>query len=193
MKRTISENMRNICFFCSEPILGKKTQEHIIPDSLLGKLCIKEETITGKEVFQYSRVKVPAHKVCNNEFGSLYEDRILKLLDKPEKLFAALKAEETGIRLIYGPDESVTSLFTTWLSKIYYGLFYNDYLKIEDNEYKEIAKKIIDTNNFRMIQDAYKDGVGFCLPSSLYVFESNNDFFDVRTFVYPQTIMMKIH
>ncbi len=44
-----------------------------------------------------------------------------------------------------------------------------------------------------MIQKAYKDEVGFCLPSSLYVFQSEKDFFDLRTFVYPQTIMMKIH
>jgi len=193
MKNTINENMKNTCFFCSEPILGKKTQEHIIPDSLLRKLGIKEKTITGKGVFQYSRIKVPAHKACNSKFGSIYENRILKLLDDPEKLIADLKAEEPGISIMYGPDESVTALFSTWLSKIYYGLFYNDYLKIADVEYKEIARSIIDTDNFRMIQNAYKDGVGFCLPSSLYVFQSDKDFFDLQTFIYPHTIMMKIH
>ncbi len=193
MKNTINENMRNTCFFCSKPILEKKTQEHIIPDSLLGKLGIKEETITGKGVFQYSRVKVPAHNTCNSRFGSKYEDRILKLLDDPEKLLEDLKAEGSGISIIYGPNESVTALFSTWLSKIYYGLFYNDYLKIDDVEHKKVSQSIIDTDNFRMIQKAYKDEVGFCLPSSLYVFQSEKDFFDLRTFVYPQTIMMKIH
>ena len=193
MKDTINDNMRNTCFFCSEPILEKKTQEHIIPDSLLGKLGIKEETIAGKGVFQYSRVKVPAHKTCNSEFGSRYEDRILKLLDDQEKLMEDLKAEESGTPIIYGPNESVTALFSTWLSKIYYGLFYNDYLKIDDIEHKKVSQSIIDTDNFRMIQKAYKDEVGFCLPSSLYVFQSEKDFFDLRTFVYPQTIMIKIH
>lgn len=184
--------MKSTCFFCSEPISDKKTQEHIIPNSLLGKLGIKEETVTGKGVFQYSRIKVPAHSSCNSGFGSEYEDRIIKLLDEPEQLFKDLKAEESGISIIYGPDESVTSLISTWLSKIYYGLFYNDYLKIDDKEHRETAQKIIDTDNFRMIQDAYKDGVGFCLPSSLYVFESEKDFFDLRTFIYPQMIMIKI-
>lgn len=193
MKNTINDNMRNTCFFCSEPILEKKTQEHIIPDSLLGKLGIKEKTITGKGAFQYSRVKVPAHKTCNSEFGSKYEDRIIKLLDDPEKLMADLKAEESGMSIIYGPNKSVTTLFSTWLSKIYYGLFYNDYLKIDEIEHEEVSQNIINTDNFRMIQNAYKDGVGFCLPSSLYVFQSDKDFFDLKTFVYPQTIMMKIH
>lgn len=191
-KKTINDNMRRTCFFCSEIIQDKKTQEHIIPDSLLGKLGIKEETVTGKGVFQYSRVKVPAHKDCNSNFGSEYENEILKLLDEPEKLFEELKKEESGISIIYGPDNSSTSLISTWLCKIYYGLFYNDYLKIDDLEQKETAEKIINTDNFRMVQNAYKDGVGFCIPSSLYVFESEKDFFDLRTFVYPKMIMIKI-
>lgn len=191
-KKTINDNMRRTCFFCSEIIEDKKTQEHIIPDSLLGKLGIKEETVTGKGMFQYSRVKVPAHKDCNSNFGSEYENEILKLLDEPEKLFEELKKEESGISIIYGPDNSSTSLISTWLSKIYYGLFYNDYLKIDDLEHKETAEKIINTDNFRMVQNAYKDGVGFCIPSSLYVFESEKDFFDLRTFVYPKMIMIKI-
>lgn len=184
--------MSNTCFFCSEQIVGKKSQEHIIPNSLLGKLGIKEETVTGKGVFQYSRIKVPAHRSCNSGFGSKYEDRILKLLDEPKKLFKDIKSEEYGISISYSPDESLTSLFSTWLSKIYYGLFYNDYLKISDTDYKKTAQNIIDSDNFRMIQNAYKDGVGFCLPSSLYVFESNKEFFDLKTFVYPQMIMIKI-
>ncbi len=192
MKNTIKENMTNICFFCSEPIAEKKTQEHIIPNSLLGKLGIKEETVTGIGTFQYSRIKVPAHSSCNSGFGSKYEDRIIKLLDDPEQLFKDLKVEEAGISIMYGPDEASTSLMSTWLSKIYYGFFYNDYLKIDDPKSKKTAEEIIDTDNFRMIQNAYKNGFGFNLPSSLYVFQSNKEFFDFRTFIYPQMIMMKI-
>jgi hypothetical protein len=192
-KNTINEDMRNTCFFCSQPIQGKKTLEHIIPNSLLGKLGIKEQTVSGKGEFQYSRVKVPAHKECNSGFGSDYEERVINMLDNPDKLFEDIKSEEAGILLQYGPDESTTSIISTWLSKIYYGLFYNDFLKINDDEYKETAKNIIDTGNFRLIQEAYKDGVGFCLPSSLYVFKSNKDYFDLRTMVYPQTIMIKIN
>lgn len=191
-KKTINDYMRRTCFFCSEIIEDKKTQEHIIPDSLLGKLGIKEETITGKGVFLYSRVKVPAHKDCNSNFGSEYENKILKLLDETEKLFEEIKNEESGISIVYSPNNSSTSLISTWLSKIYYGLFYNDYLKIDDLEHKKTSERIINTDNFRMIQNAYKDGIGFCLPSSLFVFKSDKDFFDLRTFVYPKMIMIKI-
>ncbi len=191
-KTIINDDMRNTCFFCSEPITEKKTQEHIIPNSLLGKLGIKEESLTGKGEFQYSRIKVPAHSDCNSGFGSVYENKILQLLDNPEQLFNALKSEESSISILYAPDESVTLLISTWLSKIYYGLFYNDYLKIDDKEHKRDAREIIDSDNFKMIRNSYKDGVGFCLPSSLYVFQSGKDFFDLRTFMYPQTIMIKV-
>lgn len=185
--------MKQTCFFCSEPIDGKKTLEHIIPNSLLGKLGIKEQTISGKGSFQYSRIKVPAHSHCNSEFGSNFEKKVIDLLDNPDKLYEDLISEEVGISMQYGPNESTTSIISTWLCKIYYGLFYNDFLKINDDEYKELAKNIIDNDNFRLIQNAYKDGVGFCLPSSLYVFKSNKDFFDLRTIVHPQTIMIKIN
>lgn len=187
--------MRKTCFFCSEIIVGKITQEHIISNSLLGKLGIKEKTVTGKGkgVYQYSRLKVPTHKYCNNNFGSEYENRILKLLDEPNNLFTDLINEESGIPIRYGPDISTTSLVSTWLSKIYYGLFYKYYLTTNDVEHKETAKYIIDSSNFRMIQNAYKNGVGFCLPSSLYVFQSKRNYFDLKTFIYPQMIMLKIN
>lgn len=187
------KSMRRSCFFCSQPIAGKKTQEHIIPNSLLGKLGIKEHTVVGKSSFQYSRVKVPAHATCNSSFGSFYESEIIKLLEDTDKLYYDLKIEENRIPIQYSPSDSITMLVSTWLSKIYYGLFYNDFLKIDDDELKETAKSIIDTDNFRIIQNAYKDGVGFCLPSSLYVFKSNQNFFDLQTIIYPQTILMKVN
>jgi hypothetical protein len=187
------EKMRGSCFFCSLPIVDKKTQEHIIPNSLLGKLGIKEQKITGKGSFQYSRVKVPAHGTCNSSFGSDYENAVINLLDDTDKLHEELKIAENGIPIIYCPSESITMIISTWLSKIYYGLFYNDLLKLEDQESKETAKDLLDTENFRIVQNAYRDGVGFCLPSSLFVFKSNQDYFDLRTIVYPKTILIKIN
>lgn len=186
------EELKNICFFCSKPIEEKKTQEHVIPDSLLGKLGIKQETLNGKGAFLYSRIKVPAHKTCNNEFGSQYENEVIRLLDNPVQLFEDLIEEENSILLRYDANKSVTSILSTWLLKIYYGLFYNDYLKVDDVNYKETCEAIINTHNFKIIQNAYKDGVGFYLPSSLFVFQSNNDKFDLLTFAYPQAIMIKI-
>ncbi len=188
-----SENLRNSCFFCSRQIDGKKSKEHIIPDSLLGKLGIKEQTVSGVSSFQYSRVKVPAHGACNSGFGSAYENKIIKLLNDTDKLFEKLKSEENEFPFEYEPSDSVTMLISTWLFKIYYGLYYHDFLKVDHDEFKVKAKDIIDSNNFRIIQNAYRDGVGFCLPSSLYIFKSNKDFFDLQTFIYPQLILMKVN
>lgn len=185
-------DLRKTCFFCSKPIEEKKSLEHIIPDSLLGKLGIKEAVLEGEGEFQYSRIKVPAHISCNSGFGSEYENRIIELLDNPQKLYEDLKAEESGIITEYTPDESLTMLISTWLCKIYYGLFYNDYLKLKESEFTKTAKEIIDSENFKMIQESYKDGVGFCIPSSLYVFNSENLNFDLKTNIYPQSIMIKI-
>ena len=103
-----------------------------------------------------------------------------------------MKAEESGIITQYTPDESLTMLISTWLCKIYYGLFYNDYLKLKESEFTKTAKEIIDSENFKMIQESYKDGVGFCIPSSLYVFNSENLNFDLKTNIYPQSIMIKV-
>lgn len=75
-------------FFCTEKIDAKKTLEHIVPNSLLGKLGIKEKTVTGQfNATQYSRVKVPAHESCNNQFGSDYENRALGLLENLQALY----------------------------------------------------------------------------------------------------------
>jgi hypothetical protein len=186
------ENTTKTCFFCSLSIDDKSTLEHIIPDSLLGKLGLKEKTLEGQGKFQYSRIKVPAHKICNSEFGSRYEKAILNLLDSPENLFTALTEGENLISLTYEPANDSVSLITTWLSKIYYGLFYNDYLKLHEPKWKAVCKEIIESGNFKLIQQSYKDNVGFSLPSSLFVFKLNNEDFDIRTFALPEAILIKI-
>src|SRR5690554_478937 len=98
------EDLRRTCFFCAERIEEKKTLEHIIPNSLLRKLSIKEKTITGQKETQYSRVKVPAHSTCNSGFGSDFENRALELLEDPDLLYESITNEEDGIAMMYGPD-----------------------------------------------------------------------------------------
>lgn len=183
---------KNLCFFCSREISEKKSKEHIIPDSLLGKLGIKNKTLTGRGEFTYSRLKVPAHAKCNSEFGSRYESEILEYLDYPDRTYETLTEEEKGIAVRYGPDDSTTSKISTWLLKIYYGIFYNDYLKVKDEEWKQISLNIIDTVNFNLVRESYKRNYGFYLPSSLYVFKTNNSEFNLRTFIFPQTILMQV-
>ena len=125
------ENLIKTCFFCSNPIEEKKSLEHIIADGLLGKLGLKEKTIEGQGKFQYSRIKVPAHSTCNTTFGSRYENEIQTLLDNPDDLYRVLIQEENLVSQTYQPSNDPISLITTWLSKVYYGLFYNDFLKLD--------------------------------------------------------------
>lgn len=186
------DDLRRVCFFCNKAIEEKKTLEHIIPNSLLGKLTIKEETITGRKKTQYSRIKVPAHSSCNSEFGSEYESRVLALLEDVESLYEAIKSEELGLPLMYGPDQSVSSIITTWLSKIYYGLFYYDLISTQDQEWKDICLSIVKGRNFEFVRTSYKNGYGFQLPSSLYVFKTNNTNTDLVTLVEPSSILLKI-
>lgn len=166
--------------------------EHIIPNSLLGKLGIKEETVTGERKTQYSRIKVPSHKICNNEFGSAYEDRVLELLEDPDNLYDLLISEENSLPTTYQPDNSANSIITTWLSKIFYGLFYDDLLKTNNEPWREICESIISSQNFEFVRSSYANGYGFQLPSSLYVFKTNNSATDLMTMASPSTILFKI-
>ncbi len=179
-------------FFCGEKIEGKKTLEHIIPNSLLGKLGIKEETVTGQRQVQYSRVKVPVHSACNSEFGSQYENRILELLDDVDSLYETLKSEESSMPMMYMPGESITEIMTTWLSKIFYGLFYYDLITSKDEEWKEVCSSLLGGQNFNYVRSSYKYGHGFQLPSSLYVFKTKNSEADLNTIVDPSSILIKI-
>ncbi len=187
------KQLRRTCFFCSEEIKEKKTLEHVIPNGVLGKFGIKEESVTGEREVQYSRVKVPAHASCNNGFGSKYEERVIELLNDTDSLFQAIKQEEVGLSMIYGPCDSVTAVFTTWLSKIYYGLFYYDYITTKDPFLRDLYSSIINSHNLDKVRQSYKYGYGFQLPSSLYVFKTNNNQFDLKTMVEPSAILIKIN
>jgi hypothetical protein len=188
----VENELNKQCFFCSKNIEGKKSMEHIIPNSLLGKLGIKEETVSGDRKTQYSRIKVPSHQACNNEFGSMYEEKVLGLLDDPDNLYELLIAEEALSPITYQPDESPTSIITTWLSKIFYGLFYDDLLKTNNDSWREICSTLIHGDNFKFVRSSYANGQGFQLPSSLYVFKTNNDTTDLITMAAPSSILFKI-
>jgi len=185
-------DLRKVCFFCDEAIEEKKTLEHIIPNSLLGRLGIKEKTITGRKETQYSRIKVPAHSSCNSEFGSHYENRALNLLNDLDSLYETIKSDEAGLPMVYGPDESATAIITTWLSKIYYGLFYYDLISTQDEEWREICSSVVMGQNFEYVRASYRNGHGFQLPSSLYAFKTKNADTDLVTLVDPSSILLKI-
>jgi hypothetical protein len=186
------DEFKRKCFFCSEIIEGKKSMEHVVPNSLLGKLEIKEVKVSGDRTTQYSRIKVPSHAKCNNEFGSAYEDKVFGLLENIDELYDILLAEEGFMPMMCHPDDSATSIISTWLSKIYYGMFYDDYLKTKDDSWREICLSIIESENFKFVKNSYKNGHGFQLPSSLYVFKTSNEDTDLVTMVSPSCILFKI-
>lgn len=186
------EDVRKSCFFCGKEIEKNKTLEHIIPNGLLKKLKIKEEVLNGNLNIQYSRIKVPAHQHCNNTFGSQYEELLLDLLDDPERIYNSI-ATDNGIAIQYSPEFNDTSIIRTWMTKIYYGLFYNDFLKTTDDHYREVCQKLIESKNFELTRESYQNNYGFNLPSSLYVFKTKNTEFDLRTIEDPATIMLRIN
>lgn len=181
------------CFFCGKAIDGKSNPEHVIPNRLLGRLGIKEQELSGNHTTQYSRIKVPAHSKCNSTFGSLYEDKIQNLLKDTDSLYAELLKEQDETPLIYNPSEGVTEIVTTWLSKIYYGLFYNDFLKTDSEKHRETCREIIESENFNLVRQSYKNGSGFTLPSSLYVFQTETPEFDLSTMIEPPTLLLKVN
>lgn len=183
---------KNLCFFCSDPILERKSQEHIISNSLLGRLGLKEQWLNGCESTTYSRIKVPSHPKCNNGFGSQFEENIIKLLEDPEDAYNQVRLAGKTIPLIIYPEESTTALITTWLSKIYYGLFYHDALKTKNDEWRSVCNSIINAENFKLTRKSYKEGHGFQLPSSLFAFKTPYESPDLLTMAYPPVIMFKI-
>ncbi|WP_219993103.1 hypothetical protein [Chromohalobacter israelensis] len=94
--------------------------------------------------------------------------------------------------MMYGPEESATAIVTTWLSKIYYGLFYYDLISTQDKEWLEVCSPVVMGRNFEYVRASYKNGHGFQLPSSLYVFKTKNANTDLVTFVDPSSILLKI-
>lgn len=186
------EDLQRTCFFCAEKIEEKKSLEHVIPNSLLGQLNIKNEKVIGDFELEYSRVKVPAHKECNNTFGSEYEKSALELLKDTDKLFEAISQNEDSLAISYGPDVDEISIITSWLTKIYYGFFYHDHIKTNNQEWKEICNSVIQHKNFDMMRASYKNSYGFQLPSSLFAFKTCHEGFGFNTLVSPPSIMLTI-
>ncbi|TOK90400.1 hypothetical protein CGI09_29465, partial [Vibrio parahaemolyticus] len=58
--------------------------------------------------------------------------------------------------------------------------------------WKDVCSSIIQSDNFKFVQSSYKQGYGFQLPSSLYVFKTKNTETDLVTIVEPSTLLLKI-
>jgi hypothetical protein len=188
-------DLRQTCFFCAQRIESNKdrSREHIVPDFLLQRMDIKRETISGDSKREYAKVKVPAHSACNSGFASAYENQIKVYLDDLDSLSDALTIKDDSIPLDYGPDDSAASIVSTWLSKIFYGLFYFDLATSRNPEWRDVCASVVSSKNFELVRRSYQQGHGFCLPSTLYAFRSNcAQRFDLRTSAAPEAILVKV-
>jgi len=189
----IKAEYKNICFFCKGEIKSKAdySLEHIIPNQLLRNSKIQNSTLHGSHSSTYSRVKVPAHRTCNNEFGSRYEMRVLEILEDIDTLYKDI-IEDTEVReFISGGDDSSVGIISVWLCKIYFGLFYNDFIQERDLKDDSYHREVINDTHFDMIRRSYRDGHAFMLPSSLYAFKVENECFDLKTVALADVIMLK--
>jgi len=188
-------DLRHSCFFCAQRIQSKKdrSREHIVPDFLLHRMDIKRETISGDSEREYAKVKVPAHADCNTRFASAYENEVKSYLDDLDSLFDELTIEDGCIPFDYGPDNSAASIISTWLSKIYYGLFYYDLVTSGNPEWRAVCASVVASKNFELVRRSYQQGHGFGLASTLYAFRSTcEQSFDLRTTAAPAAILIKV-
>lgn len=146
----------------------------------------------------YSRLKVDAHSKCNNEFGSRYEDKVIKILDNLEQYRDDLESMHLGSDILLSPCEGISSLISSWFMKIYYGtIWFQAHLKnSNDIQFKEFQQSLLEDHSFKLMQSAYRMGKGFNLPSSIYYFKLPS--IDIMPFEQgymhdPPTYWMKIH
>lgn len=164
--------MKKICFFCGEAIEGKSHDEHIIPDKVLEIFNLKNKylNLLHGGALTYSRLKVDSHSVCNNQFGSRYEEIVIKILKDIDSHKDQLSFMHKSQDIQIGYSDSLSSILGAWFSKIFYGIIW-----FEANLKKDIGEELrlglrsfLEEKNFQMMRQSYKVGAGFCLPSSVY-------------------------
>lgn len=175
--------MSKLCFLCGEKILEKSTKEHIIGDSFLARFNLKNQTHTfnhGGSVREYSRLKLPAHRKCNGEMGSRFEQQIISLLEAFDDNIDVL-----GMLHKAKGDETVLAVkrsLVQWLAKIYIGLVYweSEFFGHNNASYQDQLKSQLNYSLLSQLQECFKNEWAFTLPSSLYYFriQSNNDQLD---------------
>lgn len=184
-----NQSLDEICFFCGNEINGKSSKEHIFPEHLLKRFRLKEKCCSVNNSTQYSRLKVKTHSKCNNEFGSAYEGKFIKIMDSLMKDDEALEAlhlhpddpayhvMDLSALSIYRPStDDFRQIVSTWLIKLYYGVLwyqatYYEKSKIFNKSFNETRDLLISKFNeypFQLMQKSYQNGYGFNLPSSLY-------------------------
>lgn len=170
--------MSKICFLCGNEIEGKVTKEHIFGDKFLSTWNLKNEKYKYNKSSQqreYSRLKVPAHGDCNNEFGSRFETYILRILSSFSDNRDVLEV------LHYKRDDQVVNAIKEaicqWLTKIYVGLIFWEasYPKHENPTYQKEIYKNLEPSLVQQLQKCFREENYFNVPTSLYYFRLYGD------------------
>ena len=180
------------CFLCGNLIEGASTDEHIFGKAFLRKYDLENEEVRltnmsgSHNTIPYGKLKVSAHRECNNNFGSQFEGRILNILNNmdsykedfiaPPPLDDITDRDELNKRLLHRPSENAKDLLTTWMCKLYYGqILISKRVRNQGNSDTSPPVNYLEGNvNFELIQKSYQIGKGFHLPSSVYYLETND-------------------
>lgn len=160
------------CFFCGKEIDGKIHREHIFGDSFLEYLDLKEQEITSSlpRPTVYSKVKVPSHGPCNNQWGSQFEQYILCLIRTMDSNLDHL----SGLHTATGEpvNEAIRQAFAQWLAKLYFGLIYWEAgLKTHANhKYQRWLRGLLGAPEFAYLRACFTKQLAFKIPSSLFHF-----------------------
>jgi hypothetical protein len=160
------------CFFCGKPIEGKGTLEHIISDGFLEALDLKvEHTLSGLPLpTTYSRIKVPAHGLCNSQQGSRFEAEILALLKSLDANIDTL--QELNSQSTAPLQVALRQYFVMWLCKIYFGFIYWEAGRSAhpDTARFIVLKQLLEDDTFAYLRRCFVQELSFAAPSSLYYF-----------------------
>jgi hypothetical protein len=92
------------CFICGAARASKPfNDEHVMPDWVVRRYGLSRQTITlsNKTTIQYSRLKIPCCKECNDLMGSEVEKQISELVTKGSDAVGRYIVEEDGLLNIF--------------------------------------------------------------------------------------------
>ena len=165
--------MAKSCFFCGADIDSKQTREHIFADAFLRDFDLKNKVMhfRGRQSVQYSRIRVPAHARCNNEFGSRFESYVLELLRSLDDNLDTLRQMH-----LLQPSETakrVREALCQWLAKLHFGLIYWEAHLVchRDRAYQRNLAGLLQSEAFTYMRRCFIEFYAFNCPSSLYHFD----------------------
>jgi len=157
------------CFLCGTTLDEKnRTDEHVFPKWLQRELALKDEILNlpNNSTIKYKSLKIPCCAECNNHHLSSIERKIHQAFKGGYSTFSKL-------------DYSILYL---WMTKIYFGLCYNDMFHLIDQ--KDPSQGTIITEEYirglrtiyQFLQEARGKHVckGF-VPASIFVVQMQND------------------